>query len=250
MHNLTLDTYLDLCTQVYDLSKPTAPQDAYRSYAASAGGPILEPMCGTGRFLLPLLIEGFNVYGFDASKQMLDVLHKKSRAQNITVNVQQGFIEDIELTEKYKLIFIPSGSFGLIIDLQTAKAALQKLYNHMNDGGLLVFEAETLQSVPEQFGIWRGSVWTKEDGKHILASFLDLPLQDNVGTTICRYELIDENSLVNTEVEQLKVRLYEPDVLCGILREVGFREVKLIKAFDRNKHPEKNDELVVYECKK
>ena len=53
-----LDTYLNLCTEAYDLSKPNPPEDAYafyRDYAISANGPILEPMCGTGRFLLPLL---------------------------------------------------------------------------------------------------------------------------------------------------------------------------------------------------
>jgi 2-polyprenyl-3-methyl-5-hydroxy-6-metoxy-1,4-benzoquinol methylase len=69
-----LDTYLNLCTQVYDLSKPTPPKDAYEfyySYAAQAKGPILEPMCGTGRFLIPLLEEGFDIYGFDASEHML-----------------------------------------------------------------------------------------------------------------------------------------------------------------------------------
>lgn len=56
-----LDTYLDLCTQVYELSKPIPPEDAYafyRSYVADYKGPILEPMCGTGRFLLPLIEEG------------------------------------------------------------------------------------------------------------------------------------------------------------------------------------------------
>ena len=44
-------TYLDLCTQVYEISKPTAPEDAlafYKSYADEASGAILEPMCGTG----------------------------------------------------------------------------------------------------------------------------------------------------------------------------------------------------------
>lgn len=59
----TLDTYLSLCTEVYDLSKPNPPEDAYafyRDYAMRANGPILAPMCGTGRFLLPLLAEGFN----------------------------------------------------------------------------------------------------------------------------------------------------------------------------------------------
>lgn len=73
-----LDTYLRLCTQVYDLSKPNPPEDAYafyRSYALNAKGPILEPMCGTGRFLLPLIDEGFDVQGFDASEHMLEALH-------------------------------------------------------------------------------------------------------------------------------------------------------------------------------
>ena len=46
-----LRTYLNLCTQVYDLSKPKPPEDAYafyKFYLAQAGGAILEPMCGTG----------------------------------------------------------------------------------------------------------------------------------------------------------------------------------------------------------
>ena len=48
------NTYLKLCTQVYDLSKPTPPEEAYafyRSYIEATRGPILEPMCGSGRFL-------------------------------------------------------------------------------------------------------------------------------------------------------------------------------------------------------
>lgn len=58
-----LDTYLSLCTQVYDLSKPAPPEEAfrfYREYVMRAKGAILEPMCGTGRFLLPLMEDGFD----------------------------------------------------------------------------------------------------------------------------------------------------------------------------------------------
>jgi 2-polyprenyl-3-methyl-5-hydroxy-6-metoxy-1,4-benzoquinol methylase len=48
----------------------------YRGYVMRANGSILEPMCGTGRFLLPLFEEGFNIHGFDASEHMLEALHK------------------------------------------------------------------------------------------------------------------------------------------------------------------------------
>ena len=56
-------------------------------------GSILEPMCGTGRFLLPLFEEGFffNVHGFDASDNMLAALHTKARDRNLHPTVWKGF---------------------------------------------------------------------------------------------------------------------------------------------------------------
>lgn len=58
--------YRGLCTEFYELDKPNAPEDAlqcYLYYAEEAQGKILEPMCGTGRFLIPLLERGLKVVG-------------------------------------------------------------------------------------------------------------------------------------------------------------------------------------------
>jgi ubiquinone/menaquinone biosynthesis C-methylase UbiE len=253
MVELVLDTYLNLCTQVYDLSKPTPPQDAYefyRSYATSANGRILEPMCGTGRFLLPLVAEGFDAHGFDGSQHMLDALQMKAKAQNLKVNVWQGLVEDLKIQKKYSFIFIPSGSIGLITDIQAAKNALKKFYDLLIDGGALVFEAETLKAAPTQPGVWRGSMYPREDGTFILANFLELPMKNNVSSTIGRYELVDSNAIIKTEIETLKVRLYEPESLRDMLTEVGFTAIKKIKAFDCEKQPDIDDEVVIYECRK
>jgi SAM-dependent methyltransferase len=106
----SLNTYLDLCTSVYDLSKPTAPKEAYafyRSYALEANGLILEPFCGSGRFLLPFAAEGFDVQGFDGSQHMLNALQAKAKLQNLQVKVWQGLVGDLTVQENYKLIFIP-----------------------------------------------------------------------------------------------------------------------------------------------
>jgi SAM-dependent methyltransferase len=250
-----LDTYLNLCTQVYDLSKPTAPQDAYEfyhSYAAEVKGPILEPMCGTGRFLIPLLEEGFDIHGFDASEYMLTALHAKVSDNNIKSQfknrVWQGFVEELKRPEKYKLIFIPAGSFCLIINPETIKTALKIFYNHLTDDGVLLFEGETIKAVP-QTDIWRGSVWPKPDGQMIMLSSLAI-FEDNVCRSIGKYELVHHNKIIHTEVEELKVRVYEPKELINILDECGFKNIKVIKAYDRNKSPDENDEAIVYECRK
>lgn len=248
-----LDSYLSLCTQFYDVIRPNPPQDAYtfyRTYVINANGLILEPMCGTGRFLLPLLQEGFNIQGFDASTCMLEALQAKATLQNLSPKVWQGFVEDLKREDKYNLIFIPSGSFGHIIDLEEVKKALKTFYDHLSNDGILLFEAESSHTVPSQLDIWRGVVCERQDGKMIIVNRLTT-LKENVCYSIDRYELVESNRIIQTEVEKFNVRLYdEPRILIDMLKEIGFREIRTIKAFDMTASPDENDKSIVYECKK
>lgn len=247
----TLDTYLSLCTEVYDLSKPNPPEDAYafyRNYAIKANGPILEPMCGTGRFLLPLLAEGFDVHGFDASDHMLEALHFKAKAKNLEPTVWKCFVEDLKRPEKYNLIFIPSGSFCLIIDPAAVKSALKTLYHHLSDDGVLLFEGETLKAVPP-LDVWRGSVWHKPNGQKIILSQL-ATMQDDICTSLCKYELMETGKIIHTEIEELKVKIYEQDQLMEMLKSADFKHIRTLKAFDQSSGPAKQDESIVYECRK
>lgn len=251
MENPKLANYLSLCTEVYDLSKPVPPTDAYafyRSYVEKAKGPILEPMCGTGRFLLPLLEEGFEVQGFDASKHMLEALHNKARVKNLKPNVWHGFIEDLAIPERFDLIFIPSGSFCLITAQATVRSALNTLYRHLADGGVLVFEAETFKSVPP-VGVWRGDKWQRADGKMILLSSC-ASLEGNICSSLGKYDLVDSNKIIRTEVEELRVRLYEENELIKLLQEAGFSNVHAMKTFDKSAMPDEDAEAIVYECRR
>lgn len=246
-----LDTYLNLCTEVYDLSKPKPAEDAYafyRSYVAKANGSVLEPMCGTGRYLLPLLEEGFNVQGFDASEHMLEALSIKAKTKNLKPLVWKGFVEDLKRLEKYNLIFIPSGSFCLITDPDAVKSALKIFYDHLTDDGVLLFEGETRNSVP-QLDIWRGSVWHKPNGEMIILSQL-ATLNGKVCNSIGKYELTFNNRIIHSEIEELKVRIYDPGELTDILNSCGFQNIRILKAFDNAAIPDANDEVIVYECKK
>lgn len=58
-----------LCTELYEILHEKAPQDEldfYLSYAEK-GQKILEPLCGSGRFLLPFMERGFDIDGMDSS---------------------------------------------------------------------------------------------------------------------------------------------------------------------------------------
>ncbi|MBA3537978.1 MAG: class I SAM-dependent methyltransferase [Tatlockia sp.] len=253
MNNKSLNTYSDLCTQVYDLSKPAPPKDAYDfylSYVKETQGAILEPMCGTGRYLLPMLAEGVQIEGFDASHAMLDALKIKAKNQNLSPQIWYGFIEELKQPKQYGLIFIPCGSFCLITDLQAIKKSLQTIYDHLEKDGLLVFEVETSHSLPKELGLWRGSRWLRADGKIILLSQLAM-LEEAICYSIGKYELVEGNQIIQSEIEEYKIRIYnEPAFLLELLAKTGFNQIRLVKAFDRNCSPEESDESYIYECRK
>ena len=69
-----MSAYGPLCQQFYDADKPR-PDDAelawYLDRLPRDAGPVLEPMCGSGRLLLPLAERGFAMHGVDTSAAML-----------------------------------------------------------------------------------------------------------------------------------------------------------------------------------
>ncbi|MDR1590475.1 MAG: class I SAM-dependent methyltransferase [Puniceicoccales bacterium] len=246
-----LDTYLGLCAEVYDLSKPNPPEDAYRfyrNYAKAARGSILEPMCGTGRFLIPLLEEGANIHGFDASHHMLAKLREKAKVKNLTPNVWHDFTQNSIFSEKYDLIFIPSGSFGLLTNEAEALATLRNLYNNLTETGIFVLEVETLKSVPK-LGNWQISTWLKSDGTSIRLSQL-ATFDIDICKIFGKYEQIANNQIIHTETETYNIRIYEQSTIIAALQSTGFRQIRLLKTFDRNQKPSEADESFVCECKK
>ena len=244
-------TYQKLCTEVYELSKPAPSIDAYtfyRGYASSVNGLILEPICGTGRFLIPLLEEGFDVHGLDSSKQMLAVLEHKAAAKKLSPQVWQGSVESLNRHDKYALIFIPAGSFGLITEPQQISRSLHLLFDHLTEGGILLFEVETRSSVPSPTGIWRGSVWYPNSHQKILASFCST-IEYDICTAVGRYELIEDNRIMQTEIEEYKIKLYDDtSALDKLLSDIGFVSIRMVKAFDSTKLPNKDDPIKIYEC--
>ena len=76
----TKNYYGSLCTEMYEILHEKAPQDElnfYLSYAEK-GKKILEPLCGSGRFLIPFMERGFDICGMDLSGEMLEKLKQKA----------------------------------------------------------------------------------------------------------------------------------------------------------------------------
>ena len=85
MQKNEINRYGNLCVEMYEILHREAPSDElnfYLSYA-QAGKKILEPLCASGRFLVPSAQKGLDIFGVDSSREMLDRLQAKYPAQNL-----------------------------------------------------------------------------------------------------------------------------------------------------------------------
>lgn len=250
-----LTTYGTLCTLYYDLdiSKDNQEEfDFYERYVQEADGPILEPMCGTGRFLLRFLKAGYAIDGFDASHAMLKTLFKRAIEYNVQPNVWQEFVQDLKVKERYALAFIPVGSFNLIVDVQEAVRSLKALHQSLKSGGKLVFEVMTTRFLGRQeVYVWSHTALLCPDGKKIALATMHQSPEGAVQKTLCRYALFDQNDVaLCVEDETYELRFYDVNGMDQLLKKTGFKNIKHIKAFKYGKQADLSDEIIMYECTK
>lgn len=251
--DLKVISCFSLCAEFWDLEKPTPSDEEYkffRHYVAQAQGPILEPMCGSGRYLIPLVQEGFEVDGFDASPFMINALRSKCKEKNLSAQVWEQFLEKMPTTKKYSLIFIPDTSFCFFNDLVHIKKNLKKIYDLLQSGGTFVFDVQTPHARWGDIGVWTGKAHKTARGDMIIENILPLPIKDSVSPMVLRYELVSDYKIVKTEVETYAARLYKPNQMEKLLRQAGFKKIKKIKAHNYKTTPSLDDEVVVFECKK
>jgi SAM-dependent methyltransferase len=247
-------SYKKLCTEFYDLDKPTAPPDAfdfYLQHARRAAGPILEPMCGTGRFLLPLLAQGFDIEGVDLSPDMLRACRARAQSLDLAPVLHEQSLSRLELERRFALVFIPSGSLCLLTDEAELDACLRRIHAAMLPGATFLAEVEQLQ--PREAatsGTWGGRWLERPDGAKLIISWLSqYSSVEGISRSIHRYELVQDGQLVASEFEDFELKFYEPSHFRRLLERAGFSEITVRKAYEPGP-PDSSDEGLVFECQK
>ncbi|MCZ6676816.1 MAG: class I SAM-dependent methyltransferase [Candidatus Poribacteria bacterium] len=143
----------DQFAAIYDLDMGHKTDDIpmVRRYAQMQGSPILELACGTGRILIPLAKQGFDVYGVDNSPAMLDVARQKvAKAEDSLrgkITLIDGDMQDAGSDPtsplhsiKFNLVLIAFNSFLHLLTRQDQERTLRNIRNILSDNGLLLID--------------------------------------------------------------------------------------------------------------
>lgn len=228
-------SYGSLCTEFYDLDKPVAPAEAvafYLAQAREAGGRVLEPMCGSGRFLLPLLRAGVAIEGTDASLAMLDACRRRMREEGLHAGLHEQSLETLDLLHRYSMAFVPAGSIGLLAADGALRCALSALRRHLEPGARLYLE---LADVDDDAGesrppprVVRGARGETIGYDCIVSRRRDPDALVFAGT----YEKREGERLVAREEETLVLRRFRIDEIVASLAAAGFGDARVVGAGD------------------
>jgi SAM-dependent methyltransferase len=244
--------YSNLSALYYHYDLPCAPQEELDFYGSfmNDNDLIHEPMCGSGNFLLAFRKIGLNISGSDASQDMLDILKQKAVNQNISIETFKAKLQEIPGNCLYTLIFIPSGSFGLITDLADILLSLKKIYKLLKDGGRFVFEVETTFAQPTTTNTWYSNTAQIDENTTITRFTFPLEFSPSIANIECRYLLSRNNKPIAAENEMFMLRLYEKKEMESLLLASGFKSVKSCSAYNISKEPEAEASTIVFICTK
>jgi len=164
----------DLITPFYDIEHDrfTEDQDMYRNYAELSGGKILELACGSGRMLLPLAEEGYELTGVDSSEKMLEMAHQRLQEKGLLSHCQliKQDIRTLQLGQKYRLAFIALGSFGHITTRRDQQSTLAAIRAHLSPGATLIIDisngdARYMEDLSGQ--VLHQGTWQTQDGSYM-----------------------------------------------------------------------------------
>ena len=115
----------------------------YVEAARSAGSPVLELGCGTGRILIPTAEAGVDIVGLDASRDMLAIARHKleQRPSHVQSRVQlvEGDMRRFSIDRRFALITIPYRAFLHNLDAADQLETLGRVRDHLSENGQLVF---------------------------------------------------------------------------------------------------------------
>ena len=248
MEQIRKNYYGSLCTELYEILHKEAPADELRFYFSYAekGMKILEPLCGSGRFLVPFLKEGYDICGMDLSGEMLEKLKQKAP----DARVIHADLMEYATPEKFDYIFIPSGSLSLFTDISVLKNILRKIRGLLKRGGKFVFAVDTVASRCPDHADYKTavSVRTREGFDLVLKSkdFYDEANRTQFSPAI--YALYDGTNLLQSEEMDFQTHLYELGEMEQYLQETGWTRIAAYSSFDKQIAVDYQIEMLLYEC--
>lgn len=242
----------------------TGPEIAYfQRLIEQYGQPALDAGCGTGRLLIPFLRAGLDVDGCDVSGDMLAYCQQTAEREGLAPRLYQQALHQLELPRHYRTI-VACGVFGIGVSRAQDFTALQRFYEHLAPGGVLLLEYYWPYEDAKVWPMWRKEARTqlpeawpdhigtpptddREYELHYRLVAVDPLEQCSVGEM--RTLLFKDKKVIADDIRALTSNYYFHHELRMLLERAGFR-IEAVKGDWTDVDARADHDVVVYVARK
>ena len=128
--------YLSLEAELHDAfweaEDPSSELRLMSEFLSNHSGPALEVGSGSGRLLVPLIREGFDIEGLELSPDMISLCHRRGHNLGIQASVHQGDMTEWQAPRTYASVLAPAFTLQLASD---PSAALRRWHQWLQPAG-------------------------------------------------------------------------------------------------------------------
>lgn len=247
--------YGPLATKVYELTKPIGSSlngdiDYYSERLEDMTGPILEAGVGSGRMLIPLLQDGFNVEGLDTSADMLAQCRKNLEHYQLQSTLYQDDLSSFQLNKQFDGIIVPTATFCLIETEELAYQVLTNFFTHLTSKGKIIidldlpFYPELNETSTSTFEVNQNE-WITLERKIVEIDWLKQQIISHL-----TYAQWIKGELVKTELQPFLLRWYGLNEFKLMLEKIGFENISFSADYEFNTSPIDSNQTITVEAYK
>lgn len=187
------------------------------------GKQLLDVACGTGNHVKFFKQKNYIVTGVDSNREMLKIAKKKVKG----VKFIQQDMKKLRLNKKFDIITCLFSSINYNQNLKELKKTLTNFYNHLNDTGILIFDAGFVKE-----NLKLGHRWVDgfEEKSYCLTRCSRSYIKDNKLIIPFVYVLQKDNKNI-IEEDTHKMGIYTINEVKKTMTKIGFK-IKVI--FERS----------------
>ena len=234
--------------EVYDLLMDDFDYPAWAAYylrlLADAGmqpSELCDCACGTGSLTVEFAARGLRVTGVDISGEMLEVAREKAARHG--ADVRFACMDMAKLTLPHPVDVIVCGCDGVnyLTGEKRVRAFFAAAHENLRPGGALAFDISSPYKLREVLGnAFFGE--ERDEAAYLWQNTLD----GDIVTMDLTFFIRRADGLYERVTETHRQMAHEPETLARLLRETGFKNVRIYG--DQTFDPPKPDEMRLHFC--
>ncbi len=206
---------------------------------------VLDAGCGTGRFLIPMLRQGYRVTGLDRGQGVLAECRRRLRGHGLRAPLLRRNIQNLAFDRRFDAIIGMDSIICYVLDTARIVETLRRMRRALRRGGVVVLNnANVLARIQE--GLNRDPQVSRHKGitvRHRETNFYD-PLHSLYHIRV--RGTVKRNGPKKSFEHEETIRVMTPEEMKAYLREAGFDDIAVFPTFDPENFTDVEEEYLTY----